>query len=432
MFTEPRLLIDKPLLEKHLKDVREQKEKVLDSSGASREELMSNPKFAEVLKSFGVVPPTKISARTGKEALAFAKSDEGFRALLEHPDLRVQILVSARLKIKSTIEETRTARFIEIAGRGPLPIPLRYYAAHTGRWGGDDKINLQNLPRASVIKNALIAPSGHVVIDSDSSQIEARTLAWLAEQDDLTAAFAAGDDVYKIMAAKIYKKDEADITKAERFVGKTTILGCGYGMGAVRFRAQLAAFEVEVSETEAEAVIYTYRKTYGNIPKLWQQADRALNLMLADMETNLGLGSLIEGYPNKGLKLPNELWLRYPNLREHTEPEDKDSGPNRIEIVYDTKRGASTTMTKLYGGKVVENVCQALARIIIGEQMLHIAQRYKVVTTVHDAVTCVVPEEEQEEAVIYIEKCMRTAPAWAPSLPLNCETGVGLSYGGCK
>ena len=173
----------------------------------------------------------KVSPTTGKAALALAKNDEGFKALAEHEDERVQALVAARLGTKSTLEETRTERFINIAKRGSLPVPLRYYAAHTGRWGGDDKLNLQNIPRKSPLKSAIVAPDGYVIVDADSSQIEARIVAWLAGQNDLVRAFEDGEDVYKIMASKIYRKPIGEITDQERFVGKTTILGAGYGMG---------------------------------------------------------------------------------------------------------------------------------------------------------------------------------------------------------
>ena len=145
MFIEPILELDKGLLEGHLRDVQMKKERLLLDSAADRDDLMSNPKFAELLKSYGVTPPMKISPATGKETFAFAKNDEEFKALLEHEDYRVQALVAARLGTKSTLEETRTMRFMEIASRGALPVPIRYYAAHTGRFGGDDKINLQNL-----------------------------------------------------------------------------------------------------------------------------------------------------------------------------------------------------------------------------------------------------------------------------------------------
>lgn len=191
MFTDPLLKLDVPLLKNHIEEVRQQKEELLLSSGLDRETLMSNQKFAEVLRSLGVEPPTKISPTTGKTTLALAKNDEEFKALENHEDPKVQALVAARLGTKSTLEETRTQRFIEIAGRGDgsLPVPVRYYAAHTGRWGGDDKINMQNLPsrgaNGNKIKRAIIAPKGYTIIDADSAQIEARVLAWLAEHDEL-------------------------------------------------------------------------------------------------------------------------------------------------------------------------------------------------------------------------------------------------------
>ena len=208
MFSEPVLELDPKLLEAHLLEVRYRKEKLLDDAGVeSRDELMSNLKFAEILRNLGVVVPTKISLTTGKETLALAKNDEEFKALAEHPNDKVQALVAARLGNKSTLEETRTERFIEIQKRGKLPIPLSYYAAHTGRWGGADKINLQNLPSRGAnggkLKKAIKAPAGYVMIDSDSSQIEARMLAWWAEQDDLVEAFERKEDVYKKMATKI-------------------------------------------------------------------------------------------------------------------------------------------------------------------------------------------------------------------------------------
>jgi len=181
MFTEPVLWLDRVVLKGHLGRVKATKTHLLGA--LDKDSLMSNPKFAELLREHGVVPPMKKSPTTGKQTYAFSKTDEEFKALLEHENNYVQTLVAARLGTKSTIEETRTERFIGIANRGALPVPLRYYAAHTGRWGGDDKVNLQNLPRASTLKYAMIAPAGYVILDSDSSQIEARTLAWLAGQN---------------------------------------------------------------------------------------------------------------------------------------------------------------------------------------------------------------------------------------------------------
>jgi len=424
MFTEPTLELDADLLDEHLILIQSTKIKLL--ANYEKEDLMSNLKFAQLLSVNGVVPPMKKSLATGKKTYAFAKTDAGFKELLDHVNPVVQLLATARLGMKSTIEETRTERFIGIAKRGAMPVPLRYYAAHTGRWGGDDKLNLQNLPRGSMLKRAIRAPQGYMMIDSDSSQIEARTLAWLAGQDDLVKAFEDGEDVYKIMATAIYGKRIEEITKDERFVGKTTILGAGYGMGAKKFRAQLKNFGVEVEAEEAQRIINTYRDTYPKITKLWKDASTAIEAVLEKNHATLGRDGALEIDGKDGVRLPNGLYIRYPNMRRYIDEEGE-----KVEIVYDTKKGKQVVANRIYGGKMIENVCQALARIIIGEQMLMVAKKYKVVMTVHDAIACIVPEHEVETAKEYVELCMRLRPKWAPALPLNCEAGYGRSYGEC-
>jgi len=425
MFTEPTIVLETSILTEHIEKIKANKERLMSAIAHDRKELMSNAKFAGLLEKLNVVAPRKISPTTGKETYAFAKTDEEFKQLLEHENEKVQALVAARLGVKSTIEETRTQRFIDIAGRGTLPIPLRYYAAHTGRWGGDDKINMQNLPRGSQLKKAMCAPEGYKFIDCDLSQIEARTLAWLAEADDLVEAFDRGDDVYKIMASAIYDKPEDEITKEERFVGKTTILGAGYGMGAAKFKSQLKTFGVELEQDECDRIIKVYRETYPDIPKLWRSAGKALKNIMEDKTFDFGREGVVWANGSVGIELPNGLYVRYPNLRNET---DEDGN---TETVYDTRRGRAILPNRIYGGKVIENVCQALARIVIGEQLLRVSQKYKVVMTVHDAIGCIAPEAEVEQAMEFVEKSMRVRPKWASDLPLDCEGGWGESYGTC-
>jgi DNA polymerase I-like protein with 3'-5' exonuclease and polymerase domains len=425
MFTEPVLKLDKTVLANHLVEIRSSKDMLLRNITENKEELMSNPKFAEILRKCGVEPPMKVSPTTGKDTYAFSKTDEEFKALLEHENVNVQAVVAARLGMRSTIEETRTERFIEIGQRGLLPIPLRYYAAHTGRWGGDDKVNMQNLPRSSPLKNAIVAPDGYFIVDSDSSQIEARTLAWLAEQNDLVEAFDKGEDVYKIMASAIYGKPQEEITKDERFVGKTTILGAGYGMGPAKFKVQLKTFNVDLSEEECKRIISVYRETYPRIPQLWKQASSALLAIANEQTAPLGREGALAVEGSKGIGLPNGLYIKYPNLRRWVNDQGKE------ELVYDTKKGKAVIPNRIYGGKVIENVCQALARIVIAEQMLMIAKKYRVVMTVHDAIACLVPESEKDTGREFVEVCMRIRPKWALDLPLNCESGVDKSYGRC-
>jgi DNA polymerase len=427
MFIQPVLELDLGLLEQHLTETRDRKDELLISAGVTdKKELMSNPKFAELLKSLGVEPPMKVSPATGKETFAFAKTDEEFKALADHDNDKVQALVAARLGTKSTLEETRTQRFIDIAKRGTLPVPVRYYAAHTGRWGGDDKINMQNLPSRGVngkkLKRSIIAPEGHTVVEADSAQIEARVLAWLAGQDDLVSAFTNGEDVYKKMASRIYGVKEEDVTKDQRFVGKTTILGAGYGMGAVKFQAQLKTFGFDMDLAEARRVISIYREANGSINRLWREAQNMIVGLSRGDNVPFGKEGVLDVVPQESaVRLPSGLLLRYDDLRF----DQTDKG---TEFHYKTRRGR----TRIYGGKVIENVCQAIARCIIGEQMLLIAKKHHVVLTVHDSIVCCVPDEDVAQAQIDVEKAMRWVPEWADGLPIDCEAGIGKSYGDCE
>ena len=451
MFIEPVLELDVPRLEDHLEGVKDLKQTLLyavrsmlstdpdvavqqsmwamDNEGLKKL-LMSNDKFAEALQSLGIDPPTKISPATKKVAWAFAKTDDAFKALEDHEDVRVQALVAARLGNKTTLEETRTQRFIGMAGRGKFPVPLRYYGAHSGRWSGQDSVNLQNLPsrgtNAGKIKKAIVAPEGYVVIDCDSAQIEARVLAWLAGQADLVQAFKDKQDVYKLMAAKIYGIPMEEVTTgagSQRQVGKTVVLGAGYGVGHVKLQAFLKTQAgVTVTLDEAKRIIDAYRSTSYKIADFWKRAGDALNALMLGQTMMVDDIGLVKVVPNKGLSLPSGLFIQYPNLRKITNEET-----GKFELVY-TSKGLPV---RIYGGKVVENICQAVARQVVAEQMLRVSKRYKVVLTVHDAVAIIAKTEEAAEAQAYLEACMSWVPTWATGLPLACESGMGASYGDC-
>jgi DNA polymerase bacteriophage-type len=288
-------------------------------------------------------------------------------------------------------------------------------------------VNLQNLPSrdgTSKIKKALIAPEGYTLIDCDSSQIEARTLAWLAGQEDLVENFAKGEDVYKIMASRIYSKPVDEITKEERFFGKTVILGCGYGMGAAKFQMMLRLQGVVINEQESERIVRVYRSTYPRITSLWNQGKDVLEAILFDRAARFGRSGVVS-ISGQGIHLPNGLRVAYPGLERKTE-----GALGEMEKVVFSYKSRKETIY-IYGGKVVENVIQAIARCIVAEQMLRISKKYKVALTVHDAVMCVVKDEEVEQATKYVEECMRWTPEWAQGLPVNCELGWGKSYADC-
>jgi DNA polymerase len=445
MYTEPQLEIDDALLIDRLEEVKAEKSMLLqglmaklncDTEEAVRKKLASNKQFAELLIELGIDPPIKESPTTGKDTYALAKNDVGFIALTEHEDPFIQQLCAVRLGTKSTIEESRIERFIQIGSRnkGRLPIPLKYYGAHTGRWAGSDKVNFQNLPsrdkKKKALKNAVIAPTGKVVINCDSSQIEARVLVWVAGQDNVTKMFAEGRDVYSEFATIVYGKPITKENPVERFVGKTCTLGLGYGTGWAKLQHTLKTSPpgADLPDEECQRLVKVYRDFNYEVINLWKEADEALadmaNWPLTPNDTpkpNYYLGKnkclLITPF---GIKLPNGLYIRYPELKW-------DTSEAKSKFTYKSRKGRIS----IWGGSVVENVIQALARIIVGEQMIKIGEKYRPALTVHDAAVIVAPKAEAEQAMEYVMSVMNTPPVWGQSLPVACEAGMGETYGEC-
>ena len=434
MFINPVLEIDRGILVRRFKEVIDEKKAMLDSLKGElnvetteevREILASNPKFKELLESRGVKVPMKPSPSNPEKMIpALGKKDEGFIALQESEDDFVQLLCGIRLNTKSTMEQGRIENFMQIGLRNKdkLPIPLNYCGAHTGRWSGKEKINLQNLPsrdpKKKALKNSITAPPGHVVINCDSSQIEARVVAWMAGQNDLLEAFRNKQDVYRRMGSVIYYKPQAHITKEERFLAKTVVLGCGFGTGWKKLQSELNASGVKLPDDECKRIIRVYRESNYEIVNLWGQADWALREMLFGRPVKVGLtkAAIFDG---SGIVLPNGYKIHYPELHAK-EVEGKP------KFFYKSRKG----IEGIWFGTLVENAVQGLARCVVGEQMLLISKRYRPVLTVHDAAVIVAPEEEKDEAVAFIEQCMSFVPEWAEGLPIACESGVDFSYGG--
>lgn len=471
MYTQPAFVIDVPLLERHLLDVRAKKEALLAKCFKSKDDLMSNDKFAAVLIALGVIPPMKPSPTAVDEdgnpkmVYAFSKKDEEFNALLESQDPEVQAVVSARLGVKSTLEETRTIRLIAVASRngGLLPIYLLYYGAHTGRASGGDKINMQNNGRNSPIRKAMRAPDGHVVVAGDSSQIEARMVAWLAEQDDLVAQFEDKVDIYSDFASDVYgykvnrktvlkREDGSEYQphKLEGHVGKTCILGLGFGMGPPKFQHSLATGNPPVQMTidKCQFIVYDiYRKKYHKIAAFWKVMDKVLSKMHATREF------ASEGYcalfgRRQVLKasrlqiiLPNGMPVTYNDLKWDAVVGTGDKSYTMEGFSYAQYK----KRTKVYGGKATENVVQALARIVVFEQMIRVkawldkAQKHlrpgevaRVVLTVHDEIVCIVPARLRAWCVKMLNQEMAVRPSWGHDLPIACEVSAGATYGDAK
>ena len=415
MFVEPKLMLDRGLLTTYKEEIATRTEQAIQASGTTREVLASQVKFKEHLESLGIPVPTKKSPTTGKQIPAFGKNDSAYIQMCNmYPEHNS--IWEAREFVKSRIEETRAQRFIDSTNPdGTFSVPLRYYAAHTGRFGGSDKINLQNLPRGSTLRRAIMAPEGQRLYIADLSNIEARMLAWLSKEHDLVEAFRTGRDVYCEFASQIYGRTITKDDKLERYVGKTAILGLGYGMGADKFKQTLktGSPSVDVSDSVAQQIVMQYRGMYPNIPRLWSGMKDALFQMINPRSVGMMYGPLM--IKMRALELPNGMALSYPNLRY-------EAG----QFVYNTDRDYVRT----HGPRVTENVIQALARLVITDQMLDIQSmpQVDIVLQVHDEIIAIGSEHNADVTMDRILQIMRTPPEWCDDIPLDAEGGVSKIY----
>jgi DNA polymerase len=422
MFTEPKLDLNKGLLIRHLHEVKEAKEKLLASVAVDKELLMSNPKFAELLIEQGVEPPVKISTTTGKETYAFAKTDEGFKDLLDHEKPHVQALAAARIGNKSTLEETRTENFIQIANRGKLPVPLKYAGAVVShRWSGVDGINLQNLPRSSELRRAICAPKGWKLVASDLSNIELRLAYWFAQSTNKIQAINNGIDLYKQSASEITGIEYDKVDKDLRFIFKVVNLSGIYGVGAAKMHSILKQGGVKKDLNEVKNIVYAYRRANPELVSAWADAGTMLESIRAGHHYAMGSGGIITSVPHEGMMKPNGMMLGLPNLRKLK----TDTGES---WAYDKLMGRTIIPEYIHPAKTFQRCIQSLARDIIGEQLIKVAKVYDVVMTVHDELVMLCPDDEVDECVDYVKKCMTTAPDWCSDLPLGCEVGVGDNY----
>ena len=473
MYTRACLELDPNMLTDAILDEKEKREALLQKLGVDETALASNPQFATLLETLGVVPPRKISKTTGKETLALAKNDALFQSLLNGEREDVALLCEARLKVKSTTERTRAQRFLEISQRGSLPVPLSYYGAQTGRWTASkgSAINMQNLKRGSFLRKAIMAPAGHQLVVGDLSQIEPRVLAWLADYTDMLEIFRSGGDPYAAFGAQMFnipnlsKESHPDLRQS----AKSALLGCGYGLGWAAFASQLLTgflgappqrydlafakklgvtqqaaekfldWEVNVEKLRAiphtcttkelvihclasKAIIDKYRATATPVVDFW-----ALN-------TELIHASLYKGkeykhkcltYRKGEIELPSGMKLLYPdlNVRRYT---DEKTNKEQVEWTYGQDR------TKIYAGKITNNVTQGVARCVMTDGMVRTAKRYFVAGTVHDEQIVVVPDAEVSEAKAWVLAQMTMEPPYMPGIPLDADGGAHRRYGLAK
>jgi len=490
MYTEPVFVLDQTRMTQFLADEIKRKAELLLRCGADKKVLGSNDKFAALLREFAIDPPMKNSPKKKHEdgtpvrVYAFAKTDPGMQQLLEHEEEEVRFLAEARVAIKSAGNESRTARMLKLGEGGrPMPVYLKYATAGPWRWGGTDGRNWQNFekpnksnPLKGIIRKSIMAPPGMRVIAADASQIEARFNGWHNRQDDLTAQFANGEDVYSLFASEAYgrpvdrKKVKEDETPGQ--VGKICVLGLGYNMGWLklglellmgrggaprvqftreyidmlgidvgRFLAnprnieQIRQAPCRLNEVDrmihfavANHFVEVYRRKNNMITSGWKYLNDEVIPMLYQgtfVGTKIGRRGILT-IVEDGIMAPGGQVIKYPYI------EYKDK-----QFSYLAGRGQRS---KLYGGLMTENLTQFLCRCIIGDAIVKLTwgrvraglEPYHVAMTEHDAIACVEEADRAQECYDDLIRAISVPPEWAPDLPLAAEGGIGDSYGTAK
>lgn len=346
---------------------------------------------------------------------------------------------------------------------------LLFHGAGTGRWSGKGP-QIQNFPARSYLfaidpklvehmlpivraagfdsidlawpvlevlalclRACLRAAPGKKFVGGDFSQIEARVLAWLARQEDMLVRFANKEDVYKPMAAAIYKVLAEEVTKAMRDMGKRAVLGCGFGMGAKKFvvTSWKEARQI-ISEEFAQHVIDTYRETNDMVPQLWYELNDAAVAAVNNPGPKVYAADGKLAFAKRG----DFLWIVLPSgkrMLAYYKPEVRKMltpwGSMKDTVIFwgeDSKR--RWVRQKTYGGLWTENIVQATARDLMLEAMVRVeAANYPVIGTIHDQLLSEV-DEDYGSAEEYND-LMCELPSWAAGIPIAAECEETLCFG---
>jgi DNA polymerase len=431
-FVTPTLSLDVPLLVNMVEKEQKKREGIFAKIGIEKSVFSSNKKFAELLEERKIEVPTKPSPSDPEKRIpAFSLSDPGFIALKEsHPDL-----YEARVAAKSTITETRGLALANIGKSGPFPFDVQFSGAiGTHRYSGGSGAggNPQNFPTKGDMRKAVRAPSGCSLAVGDFSSIEARLVAWLAKEPTLISAFLENQDVYSNFAETVYGHHvDKHNQPLERKVGKTCILGLGYGMGTDKFQFRIkqdAGIELpwrmnqdgSKNLHEARRIVQLYRTTYASIPALWKNAESLIAQMIEGYVNFVPFAPFIKTEKN-AIVLPSGLRIQYPNLRWQPETE---------EWVYDVYvRKYDVSSAKLYGGKIIENICQALAGEICKIAIERAeAMGLNCVGQVHDEIIVVGKQDAIKKDGQNLQEAMEAPISWWPELRLGAEVHTGPNW----
>jgi len=405
-----------------------------------RQNQINSPFFSSLRKALG---DECLPMKRGKKKLipALGKNDEGLKKLKNHSNPVVRNLVNARLAVKSWPLHVKRIQALvaqSTAMNGLLPIPLKYYGGHTGRWSGTENINVQNFGTWSKedlinqVRTILIAPPDYVLAIADAAQIEARIVNWLAGQWDVLKQYEIGDP-YSALASRIVGKEVTKPMK-ERQLGKMGELGCGYGLGAPKLlvNAKKPPYEIDLSRNTAEKIVRIYRETHPAVVKLWHNVDRGFRYIVKYPKEKFTLSvgknshlvfSNVNGIAR--IQLPSSRVLYYPKIKLRIE--------NGREELIQLNATDNRKFTRLWGGALVENCVQSIARDVLALAVLAVNSKGKelglrIALHVHDEIVSVVPRAHAQMALEIQLTALRNRPIWAEALPLNAEGKICNRY----
>jgi len=452
LFTQPSLRVDADKAQ----DLTQKMEAEIDDTvkevgtNLTRKDLSGENSFEMLLQTAledAGDDPQVYSKSTKKKnkawMFAIAKADPQREQLEQHGDERVRKLMAARAAVKSwPLHIARINRIVNQAqaAGGYLPVPLKYWGAHTGRWSGGEKINLQNLGSrghdlVNAVRELIIADEGKELVVADASQIEARVLAWIAGQWDLVTKFSNGEDVYcdfakKVLGYRVRKPRTGDNVIqavegrhkwARNSVGKVGVLGCGYGMGPAKTVGYAGG---TLDLPTAEKIVATYREDNDKIVQFWHDIERAFLYTFKyqqPCEMPRGLRFDTANDCDVIIILPNGRELKYHNVK--TEPDvyggERLAVYNALEQHWD----------HLWGGHLTENVVQAISRDILWEAIWALeCGGNHVALHVHDELIAHVDKGAGEHVLQLAIQYLSTPPGWGPDLPLAAEGLITERY----
>ena len=404
-------------------------------------------KFLGWVNKMMIEPLPDLTAETVEKTL---KLEHLFKPLRRALELRQE---------GSQTSVAKYAKMMEIQRNGRIRNTLVYHGASTGRWASRGGLNLQNIARptledgqitqaiprvfgegvgtmdelSSLVRSAISAPDGQTFVDVDFSSIENRVGVWLAGQKDKVELFRKGLDEYKVFASEsLYKIPYEEVTKDQRQVSKSAVLGAMFGQGAKGLVKYAEGMGVRLSEGQAKNAVDNYRASYALVKALWAKCENAVIQAVENPGNPFRAGDKLVLKAAK-----NALWMQLPSgrlicwQRPELELLTTPWGQQKVGVTVHSQNTYTRQWSRnaLIGSSIFQSAVQGTARDFLAVAMLNLEQAgYEVINSIHDEVLLLVEEQSAESALADVTKIMVQPPVWAPDFPLAAEGWYGKRY----